>query len=318
MAYYTGTATSAADLIIAICNAAVANAWTKTATGDILYKGNVYAQLSQWNPRDNNLTDKGVGVQAGLGESEGVLTTPSDGLTGIRTDLQTSYGATALTYPCTYYIFINTSPDEIVVAVNFSSLYWMWLAFGQSTTIGITGTGVYCWGSCFPGAAGSDINFGFNICGQAIYYNQYPCFYGAPIYNYVLGANAASSHIHLGLDSLAWWNNHRYDQTQIVSVKNSVGDILQLQPNTWNSEALLVRTQILARRADSFWSYVAELPHFRYVRNTFFDDGEGITLGTDNWFVAPIYKKNLVYPEGISTAAKFQSGTSAFAVRKTA
>jgi len=315
MAYYTGTTTSGADLITAIQNAAVANSWVLTS--GILSKGNVYAQLSQWNPVIPDVTPaKGVGIQVGTGASGAALTGANGNIVGVRTDMDTTYGAVPLVYPCTYHIFINESPDEIVVAVNYNSLYWQWLAFGQSTTIGITGTGIYCWGSMFPGTASTDAHAGFTVDSAFGYRNKRPCFYGQIYQRWVIGTNIASSWIHLDMDSQDWWGN-QFAAQSIVDVYYSVGDILRKQPNTWNSESLLVRTMLLAQRADSFWSYVAEFPHFRYVRNTFFDDGEVITLGSDDWFVAPIIKKDLDHPLGQDALLEYHSGTNGFAVRKT-
>jgi hypothetical protein len=301
MAYYSGTATSASDLITAINNAATANGWTLSATGNILSKGNVHAQLSQWNPKDNTITDKGIGVQIGTGQSSGALTVACAAKVGIRTDI---HDAVNLSYSCTYHIFINTIPDEIVVAVNYNSSYWQWLAFGQAIKIGVTGLGIYCWGSSgFDAGYDYWLGFGSNLNYSG--YNLNPCFWGTI---------RTHSFIHLSLESNDWWPPASYNTKEWIRCYNSVGDVLRKQPNTWNSEALLVRTQLLASRASGFYSYVAELPHFRWIRNTYIDDGTVITLGTDKWFVAPVHKKDLNATPSYNTN---HSGTNGFAVRKT-
>jgi len=305
MAYYTGTATSSADLITAITNAAVAKSWVLN-TGTILTKGNVNAQLSEWSPRSGLA---GVGLQVGTGQSAGSLTDASATIVGIRGDVQELYGYVPLAYPVTYHIFINTVPDEIVVAINYSSLYWKWIGFGQSTVLGVSGTGIYCWGSDMGyTATAAASSSGFQVTSGSGYAVNNPCFYH-------YGYHGPTSYIHLAFDSQDWWGNEQYNYH--VRGYISVGTMLRQQPNTWNNEAVLIRTQIVALRASSFWSYVAELPHFRWLRNTYLEDGSVLSLGSDDWFVAPIVKKNLTTPDGTTANNNCHSGTTAFAVRKT-
>ena len=316
MAYYTGTATSISDLITAINNAATANGWTKTATNNILYKGNVYAQLSE----SSYSYCPGLSCSLGTSQSADALVNPTSHGVGMTTSLYNDLG-TSLSFPCTYHIFVNSSPDDIVVAVNYTSLYWQWLAFGQSTTIGITGSGAYCWGSCSMatdiGTQNSYLSFRSTPSSPTTY-QTHPCFWGT---GGVL--NRSASFIRLEFDGINWGGN----QLSLTNSPNAYAGQTQTyytlytllfnQPNTWNNEAILVRTQIVFERASGFWSYVAELPHFRWLRNTYIDDGTILTLGADDWFVAPIHKKNLAVPTGWPGGLDTHSGTYGFAVRKT-
>lgn len=314
MAYYSGTATSASDLITAVINAATPNGWSNPA-GSILSKGNVYVELSQWRPYATSGV-YGVGVQAGTGQSGGSLTTPCPSVCGIRSDYAMdvlhSQGGPSLSYACNYHIFINTIPDDIILAVNYNSVWWQYLGFGQASIISnLTGTGIHCWGtSVVPQNDGYDQLY-FNM-----YTGGYPCFYNR-LPGYVTNAGEGSSYIHLSLDydatSYAWWANADANSADnSVRSYDSVREILLMQPNDWNNEALLIRSQILANQPSGFQAYVAELPHIRWLRNTYIGDGTVVTLGSDNWFVSPVTSRDVATPEG----ADGYSGTVAFAIKK--
>ncbi len=296
MPYYSGTATSASDLKTAIKNACIAEGWANPAT-DMLSKGDVFVELdSAWNPYTYGVD--GLSVQAGTGESSsGSLDNPSPNPTGML-------GAGTLglfSFPGTYYIFINTDPDEVTVAFNYATLYWQWLGFGQSTKMGITGTGVHCWGS-----ATANASIGTS---HALYI--WPLFYGAAAYSSDMG-----SMIDCDLDGQQWRGVYT-TTTYEASSKDSIDVLKAYQPNNWNDEALLMRTWIYALRASGFKSYIAEIPHTRFIRNTFINDATVITLGSEQWFVAPIIKKDLDQPGG-GVYTKQHSGTFGFAVRKAA
>lgn len=305
MAYYAGAATSASDLRTAIINACTTEGWTNPADG-YLYKDPVYVNLSIYS---GTSTD-GLLVAAGTSYSAGLVNETAEEM-GLRENLQGSgSNVVGLNYPCTYYVFINTSPDDVVVAVNYSTTYWQWMAFGQSSTISqLSGSGIYCTGSgAGPGVVSIYDRLGFymnNPYTDSGIQCQKPFFYGR-------GYSTYTSYIYLDLDSQGWWVADGSDEAYTYY---TVYPYMAYQPNTWNNESVLLRSWITVAQASGFYAYVAELPHVRFLRNTYIDDGTIITLGSDNWFVAPLHRRNVSVPNGDRNAS--HTGTGAIAVRKT-
>jgi hypothetical protein len=299
MPYYTGTANSAADLITAIKNAATANSWA--LTGGVLSKGDIFATLHEG---DTQLTDHGVYVEVSSGSPAGNLCPNRVGMTTYI--LQSGRGV-PLQYPCTYHIFINTGPDDIVVLVNYSSIYWQQLAFGQADVMGAAGSGVYCWGTA---------RWNQNLPGLLFQHAAGGGETGWCFYTKSNSVTAANSFIYLNSQSIGWWGNKAYPggtgSPGTLQAFYSADPILKYQPNAWNNEAILIRVQLMAHRPSYYYSYAAQLPHIRYINNKWIEDNTILALGSDNWFIAAAFRRS------VGNQERYSSGEFAFAIRKTA
>ncbi|OED39009.1 hypothetical protein AB833_17375 [Chromatiales bacterium (ex Bugula neritina AB1)] len=306
MPYSTGLANSASDLLNAVVAAATEHGWRWDADNGVLQKGAIVGELST-----NGLN---LLLRAALGYSDAAPDTPAPKWVGITDRLQRS-GNTPLSYPLTYHLFVHTQPDDIILAVNYQVVWWQWLALGQARTFGVLGNGVWQWGT-----ATSDINTNAGVAidangstGSGSGHTS-----GAPFWqaNDVSGVLASS--IYLDFNRHGWWNNPNGNTP--VNPNNARATIavstqLVTQPNTWNGEAVLIRVHIMAQQPSSFWSHVAELPHLRMLRNDNINNGQILNLGSERWFVAPVYRKNTQNRNSSEYNHPNHSGTVAMAVR---
>jgi len=308
MPYVTGLANNASDLLNAVVNAATNNGWSWDASYSMLYKGDIYGRLT--------VSGLNLLVQAALGYSGSTLITPADSMVGI-TDLLRASGNTLLSYPLTYHIFIHTNPDDIIVAVNYQVMWWQWLAIGQARNFGVLGNAIWHWGtavSYFDPANGVAVHVGGWT--HSNWYNGHTA--GAPFWQAYNNGGVKNSAIYLNFNGHGWWYNPLGDGNSPPNNARATiaaGTLLPTQPNTWNGEAVLVRIHIMAAQPSGFWSHVAELPHLRMTRNDNINDGQILTLGSERWFVAPVYRKNTASRDGSFWNSANHSGTIAMAVR---
>lgn len=306
MPYVTGLANSASDLLNAVVTAGTDNGWSWDAGNSMLYKGDIYGRLT--------VSGLNLLVQAALGYSGATLNTPAAKLVGITNRLGQA-GNTLLSYPVTYHIFVHTAPDDIIVAVNYQVMWWQWLALGQARGFGVLGNGIWHWGT-----ATSDIS---TSAGVAIDSNGSTGSgggntSGAPFWQSNDTSGVQNSSIYLNFNGHGWWNNPVGVSTanpNNARATIAVPTLLLTQPNNWNGEAVLTHIHIMAAQPSSFWSHVAELPHLRMTRNDNTDDGQILTLGSERWFIAPVYRKNTASRAASPYNGATHSGTIAMAVR---
>lgn len=307
MPYATGTANSATELRDAIVAAATANGWTWDSTNSMLYKGVIYGKLTVSGLR--------LFVQAALGYSGSTLTTPANRQVGIS-DVLTSSGNTPLSYPLTYHIFIHTDPDDIIVAVNYQVSWWQWLAIGQAVNLGVNGNCMWQWGTTTSDlASGNGVAVLINGSAGGSGFTRTS---GAPFWKQNDSAGVLASSIYLNHQGYEWWSQ-RVSSTPTAGFGAAADfpaqTLLATQPNTWNGEAVLVRCHVMAIQPSSLWAYVADLPHLRFVRNDNINDGQILTLGTERWFAAPVYRKNTASRDASIPTSSNHSGTLGMAVR---
>lgn len=295
MAYATGSASNVTDLLTALQNACVANGWT--LSGNVLWKGTCYISavissssilLTGGTGKDgsNNLTGAGPSTRMG-----GVIWT----------------GDTC-TYPVDYYIHINTSPDEVMMFINYEAVRWQFLGFGQSPSPGLPGTGN--WVSA-TGTGGQKIYL-TSVGGGA----SNSSLTSAGLFWCNASNSGYQSYIHHGLDGQGWSGAVGNNEASSTTAANGVWSARALNdvlPNTWNGQAVLLPVDLVWRRASSKISLVGQIKHCRYVRNDNYDDGDIIDLSPDKWKVYPVHKKNTATRNGGNGID--HSGTMALAVR---
>lgn len=348
MAYLTGNASSLPDLLTALRNACAANGWT--LSGDVLHKGTCYVEtlsIVKGAHTDFGLLTFRAGN--GIDGSNNLLDAPADfaanriacGAIGpFSTGTSTTFAD--WDWPVTYHIHINAAPDEVYLMVNYgSNLFWQGASFGQSPSPGCPGTGNWHHASGIrtavdtgtagrlPAAARIVVNpdgsrlssFNSGVVPGAIPFWQYT--------KDESGAQPTPSSFHgtWANDGVTvGWSHSRYNWNSsgnpgtamnVVSAALASQPLPTYGPNTWNNEAHLVRLQIATPRLDWKSSIVGELKHARFIRNDFLDDGEVITLGSDQWKVYPAYRKEVTVRNGSGSSGADHSGTCALAIRYT-
>jgi hypothetical protein len=310
MPYATGTANNATELRTALTNLATANGWTWDATNQMLYKAPVYGKLT--------ISGLNLFVQSALGYSGATLTTPAAQGAGISANLSKT-GITVITYPLTYHCFVHANPDVIVLAVNWGTVWWQWLMFGNAKSLGDEPNPRWHWGS-----AASDMPAGARVYIASTMVNTtLATDSGAAPLAPSSNGNYRNSALYANLDAIGW--RYNLGGSALVDPNNAnsgyaAAPLLQTQPNAWNGETELIRLQPMVLRPSSFWSYVADLWHVRITRNDNFSDGQIITIGPDSWFVAPCFRKDSANRDSsLGTAggaiAGTHSGTMALAIR---
>lgn len=301
MAFVTGTAGNFADLQTALINACTANGWAWDATSGVLSKGNVFVQLIVSNPTTTSLI-----IIGGTGIAGGALQGAS--VTGAQ-----MYGAcaTPIAWPVTYYVLIGTNPDSVVFYINHSVNYWQWMIFGQGVNLGVPGLATYFGASVrtyVQTAPCLSINQQSNA-GAGSYANHASIpFWSVEIY---AGNPYQNCFAHINFEGCAWGNDAALNG-QSMRTEWSANTLMNLQPNAWNSDSMLLPLRVFGTRPSGFYSPLIELPHMRLVRNTNYADGDIVTLGTDRWRIFPGRSKNTVFPQGQATVD--HSGTYALAV----
>lgn len=266
MAYVTGTANSLADLLAAIQSACTANGWT--LAGNILVKGTCYVRVI--------ISGTQLQVIAGTGKDG------SNNLTGAANDLACILGRSTTNapfgFPATYYIHVNTAPDEVYVVVNYATLYYQFLAFGQSAMPGLAGTGNWYTGSqntTFSGTVSDDTtlqNGGMVDVDPVVGLFQGRQYAG----------NRQNGAVDHELDSVTW---------QVEGAWRDWYSPFVVSPNAFNSRSILLPVRVYAPRPSGFVSPVLECAHARFVNIANLDAQQIITLGTDKWKVYPWWSK---------------------------
>lgn len=295
MAYATGTASSLSDLRTAIINACTANGWS--LSGDVLSRGGCYVRLQ--------VLSGGLQILGGNGESGGNVTTP-----GPRVCRIGELSQAPLAWPMTYHVFINTNPDEVYVVVNYSSVFFQWMAWGRSE-ISLPGSGNWYGATLGPidnflGGISLSQTIGGLISGNSA--SSGGLFWtNAQISN-------QNSHIHHGLDGAGWSDNLTATLAQAIGAAST---LISISPNAWNSEAVLIPIPVCILRPSNFYSIVLQNRHARYTRVDNLSAGQVLTIASDQWMVFPWLCKNTESRNGSSGSVIGHSGTFGWAIRYT-
>ncbi|WP_339729755.1 hypothetical protein [uncultured Pseudomonas sp.] len=272
-----------AALRSALIGACVAEGWT--LTGDILSKGTMFCRTVIFN---GSLQIQG-GTGIGAGSTLAGASSRSCHVLGT--------GNLAVTWPAAYEIFVF--PTEVFLVVRFSVDRYQWCAFGQSD-IALLGTGMW-FAATASMQASSGLGLGINT-GNTSQPPGLPFWYG---YN---SDGADNCRIHHGLDGGGWSTG-----ADLIGITTSASELIQLLPNTWNSEAVLLPVRAYITRPSSKLSLALELINARFTRIDNHEPGEVITFGSERWKIFPGYRKDVVNRNGGNNIQ--HTGTFGWAVR---
>lgn len=328
MAYYTGTATSIVDLMSQLATALTSEGYAQN--GNIFSKSTVFVEIRQATKLTAPFTayDR-LEIRMGTGRSGTTLTgAPPDkqqfgysvfnGKFCFAPARGSSY--IAFTFPSTYYILINTDPHEVYFFLNDDSTRWTYLCFGEGGAIDLPGTGNWYAATSYQGSTEDVV--GMPNISKGILFGDSD--FGGDL-------NTPPPHVcavQHGLDGMDWslvgggvgnLSATRWENTpSVASCKIETEVLWASQPNTWNSQAVLLRIPAYINRGSSKVSLVACTQHSRYIRIDNYNDGDIITLGSDKWKVFPFIRKNTLVRDGVSSTesvAAPHSGTYGIAVR---
>lgn len=307
MAFVTGTAANVAALIAAINNACTLNGWT--LSGAVLHKGDVYARLQDVGGEITVLG--GTGVDG------------SNNLTGAGPAYFRIGGLTApanVTFPLTYFIHVNASPDEVYCVVNYSTNYYQFIAFGQSS-IALPGTGAWYAGSIGQNSVylnSVSISQTGGGSGSGTGHSS-----GAFAWHTLAQDGSGTSpgaynfSINHGLFAGDWSSVATRGDIEggMANAFPAVSNLVSISPNAWNGESVLTQIPVVIKRPSTFYSLVCQPKHSRYVRLDNLDPEQILTIGPDQWKVYPFLSKNDASRNGGSSIK--HSGTFGWALRYT-
>lgn len=186
-------------------------------------------------------------------------------------------GTLAVTWPASYEIFVFDS--EVYLVLNHSVDRYQWCAFGKSR-ISLPGTGLW-----LAATASETVVTGLTN-GLRTNSTTYPS--GLPVWSPGSGNNSDNFRMHHGLDGGTWSTGG-----SVLGVGYSASQLINLLPNSWNNEAVLLPARAYYSRGSSKVSLVMEMEHARITRIDNHSPGEVVTLGYDKWKVFPGYRKNM-------------------------
>lgn len=296
MSYYSGTASSLADLRTALLTHAQADGWV--LTGDVLSKAGVFFQIQV---TATNITCLGC-------ESNAVVN-PAPNVVSIgRIFERIGYPTREITFPCNYEVF--GFAQELYLVVNYDVDSYQWMAFGKSTVPGLAGQGGWCGATQGILGIASSGTSPIAISSTS----------GADTYEYTSAAlfwataaeqAARNAWVNHGLDAHGWTYNGSQFSIPIGIRHNSL--LVSMQPSVWNSEATLLPLRCYKERPSYKASLIADLANARHLRIDNLVPGDILTLGSDQWKVFPWYRKDVASRNGGTNIN--HTGTFGWAIR---
>ncbi len=293
MAYYSGSAVNMAGVRQALVDACSLEGWAWNASTEMLSKGAMFLRLQVVS---GYLTALGR-TSAAAGDAPGV----------VRIGWIAPMRIPDISWPVEYEIFVFE--DEVYLVINYAVDYYQWLAFGQSSISGVSGTGLWVSATLSHVAMlRSDIDpidmaatngGGSNLGCPGIFWGT-------------TGQDPSrQSWVHSDIDGQGWWPAQSLAGAP-VGISASA-PLLGLLPNAWNSEAVLLPIRAYKVRPSSKVSLTAELAHARYTRIDNYVPKEVVQIGSDKWRIFPFYRKNSAARNG--GVGINHSGTFGWAIR---
>lgn len=286
MAYYNGTANDLTALRQALIDACVAEGWAWDATGEVLSQGALFLRLQIVSGYLTLLGRTG----AAAGDAPNVVRIGQ-------------IGSTPLAYPLAYELFVFAG--EVYLVVNYSLDYYQWAAFGDSTVLGLPGSGLWL-GASLAAMASVGLEI-YAVSGGSSGRSTGALFWATGGYY----AQSRNCWVHSDFDAQGWWLAQTLSDNPVGIAPTA--PLMGLLPNAWNSEAVLLPIRAYKVRPSYKLSLTADLENARYTRIDNYTPGQIVTLGSERWKVFPWYRKDTTARNGGSGID--HSGTFGWAIR---
>lgn len=294
MAYYTGSAVSFADLQAAVATACQAHGWLWQ--DGILSKGRAFVKLSVATTTGAT----GLLIEGGTGRSGLNLLNPSGAKPRLGRPGTSSFFSD-ISWPAQYHIHVGESPDEVYVVLNTGISDFYWLAWGLSA-VPLPGTGLWLAGSAAVANVGT---YGLSMSHDYGNSNEN---YLAPALFWATQRNSSANNRSCLVQVNASGDWAVYTGAGVATL----APLLNRQPNTWNSEAVLLPAREWEVVAQNKLRLLVDCAHARILRIHNFVPGDVILLGEDRWRVYPFFRKDASTPNGGNN----HTGTFGWALRE--
>lgn len=325
MAYISGTAFSAADLITALTSFCTANGWT--VSSGVLSKGSVHVR-----PALAGTTRYFVKLE--IGDTAGFA---SPGQLGVGWH---PYINLQQVWPVFYRIFDIDDGDGgftvIMSVLEANQVDYEYLAFGfLANKVGTWAGGEWIYGthgsSSDPaeGHTASPSGPGLNISndsgGNAT--EVYQDHHGLMFTERTGGGGDSDSNypntiLRCDLETVAPFvgtNIYPPDNPDnAMGMMRMTHMLIMRGKNLWNQESCLVPIHVFKYRASATMSRLGTVCGVRFMRLDNYENGDIIPLGSDRWMVLPCIKRNVANPGGTTPAYHGwggDSGSIAYAIK---
>jgi hypothetical protein len=215
--------------------------------------------------------------------------------------------------PSAYQIFSNTNPDTISVVFNANNIVDH-MHFGDLVKVN---NSAFVGGE-FLTASSNSMFTGLRTIGSSINETSLLLGSGQPCGSGGFFANTttiSAGLIHCEIDTITYASTPSGGTFEVGLTQNCTRK-LSRGLNQWNGQTLLVTIELQFNALSNFKMYLGFIEHIRFVRTDNYNINDIITIGSDQWKVFPMCKKNSAIREGNSSGTGL-SGTIGFAVRYT-
>ena len=304
--YYTGSVSSFAGLLTAMTTGCAAHGWSWDGT--ILSKSGLFIR-PYVSTAEASSEGAGLLAELGTGRSGSAITGGSGCIPRLG---RPGGGLEAVVWPATYHLFVFDDPSEVFLVLQFNVNRHYWMAFGASAINGgpwISATA----GKGYTASTASSLSIAANSGGSSSSANRS----GLPFWKSTAGPNTApvsfSETVRSQVDA-EWGGFASGNGVGFLNGVLSTIPMNQRLPSNWNQAAVLLPINVYQRRASDFWSMVLSVRNARYVRVDYYEPGQIITLGHEQWMIFPGYRKDLANRDGPSTSGD-HTGTMGWAIR---
>lgn len=292
MGYYNGTANDMTAVRQALIDACVGEGWTWNSSTEVLSNGATFVRMT--------LSGNYLRLYGRTSATAGEMPVPRQmgPFSG-----HASYPLPDLSWPAQYRIFVFS--NEVYCVIQYGVDVFQWCAFGQSTVDGLPGAGIWVEGT----AAGAltSYQYGLGISSTAGWVSTSE-FCPAPFWA-TIQSSSYGSNVYSDLDGQGWLMGQSTSDN-LIGVSD-IATLINVLPNGWNSESVLLPIRGYKRRPSNKVSLVVDLEHARYTRIDNYSPGQIIDIGTDRWMILPFYRKD----SSQRNAGENHSGTFGWAIR---
>jgi hypothetical protein len=329
MAYATGIANSATDLVNAVNNACSLNGWSLDAPSGVLSKGTCHVRVMT-----AGTTNQHVKLEYGA--------TSNFASPGYNFSTTFPYINLLQSWPVFYKIFIlsdGAGGETVMLNVleanqtEYKQLSFGFLAnkvgawtggewisgtYGSRSNASATG---YIALSGGPGMQLTNVSGGDKDDAAGCTGHHAPVPFMMRDDDATFGGDNVTyqTYCRCDIDGLTQLNNRSvFNTTNTLDCMRFAKLPLARQPNTWNGESVLVPIHAMMHRASSTISRLGTVHGLRLMRMDNYEPGDIITLGPDRWMVLPIFRRNASQPLGDNPGFEVNDGHTgqfAFAVK---